>query len=345
TGRDVYAQRINKDGMINWTEDGVPVCTASGTQYELDMASDDSGGAVIAWEDMRYPERGVYIQRVNITGHALWTSNGTAICSVMSVRGCHPRIINDGTGTGSVIVSWCDYRNEAGGDSFAQKFNSTGHAQWAPEGVPICTALSSREYASPLVSDGAGGAIIAWDESRYTGPSSPYYQQVYAQRITSEGQANWSIEGVLICSGFLYATNTQIASDNSGGAVITWRDDRNSDFSYNPNIFAQKVNSSGHIQWRPNGTEVCSNRGWQTNPRMVSDGEDGAVISWSDGRNENYAIYAQRINSEGEPLWWRSSSGSLGISVLDLAIFVSIVGVISVLSISLTLVVVKKRMQ
>ncbi|MBN1803525.1 MAG: hypothetical protein JW891_18590 [Candidatus Lokiarchaeota archaeon] len=334
-GFDIYAQRITSDGQVNWTANGIPICDLSGTQSDSCIVSDDVGGAVIFWDDSRIGNDGIYAQRVNLTGHAQWDSNGTAVCSVLNERGCYPRAINDGTGTGNVIVTWCDYRSE-NYDSFAQKINSTGHAQWLPEGVPICTALTHRDHASPLVGDGAGGAIIAWDESRVLGLDSSDLQQVYAQRITSDGQVNWTTNGVPICEVPGYQTSTQVASDYSGGAVIAWVDDRNSDIELDHDIYAQKINIMGHIQWEPNGTAICRKPGWQVSPQLVGDGYGGIIISWIDHRD----IYAQRFNFDAKRQW-SLSSDSPTISGFDLSILGSFT-LICLLSISVILIKTKR---
>jgi hypothetical protein len=38
-----------------WTENGVPVVTASGGQSGVRLASDNASGAYVVWEDLRTP--------------------------------------------------------------------------------------------------------------------------------------------------------------------------------------------------------------------------------------------------------------------------------------------------
>ncbi len=52
------------------------------------------------------------------------------------------------------------------------------------------------------------------------------------------------------------------------------------------------------------GVPICSQTSTQSNPVAVSDGEGGAIIVWEDQRpGTTYDVYAQRIDSQGNPLW------------------------------------------
>ncbi|MFX1236565.1 MAG: hypothetical protein ACFE8P_02460 [Promethearchaeota archaeon] len=329
---DIYGQRITSDGHLNWSTDGVPICNHEQIQLYFQLASDDLGGAIIVWEDRRFSGDGVYAQRVNLTGHALWSPNGTAICSLMDEDGEKPHIINDGSGMGSVMVSWSDRRNGDNVDSFAQKLNSSGHWQWIPEGVPICVVPYNWITESPLVGDGCGGAIIVWPDRR----NQEDQHDIYAQRIDTDGTINWTENGVPICTALGVQSGIALASDGSRGAIITWVDDRP---DVEMDIYAQKINFTGHAKWVPNGTSICSAYDWQYSPQLVCDGNGGAVISWTDSRNYGNNlndIYAQRINSEGYPQW-SESFGSPGFFGLDLG-SIALITVIAVLSVSVLLV-------
>jgi len=48
---DIYAQRINAGGIVQWTAEGVAICTAINNQIYPSMVSDGNGGAFITWQD------------------------------------------------------------------------------------------------------------------------------------------------------------------------------------------------------------------------------------------------------------------------------------------------------
>ena len=55
---DIYVQRLNANGMPQWSGNGLPVCTAGGDQQWPGIVTDGNGGAIIAWQDSRNPGRG-----------------------------------------------------------------------------------------------------------------------------------------------------------------------------------------------------------------------------------------------------------------------------------------------
>ncbi len=66
-------------------------------------------------------------------------------------------------GSGGSIITWQDKRNGKY-EIFAQRMNAEGNAMWTLNGIAICTQDSN--YNPIIVSDGSGGAIIAWQSLR-----------------------------------------------------------------------------------------------------------------------------------------------------------------------------------
>ncbi len=282
----IYAQHVNASGYVQWTVDGVAMCTATADQVYPTIASDGLGGAIITWADGRRGYPNIYAQHVNASGAVQWTSNGDTICQAAGTQSS-PTIVSDGRG--GAIITWSDTRNDAG-DIYAQRVNASGLVQWTTDGVPICTASGSQVNPA-IVSDNSGGAIITW-LSNYGN------SKIYAQRVDSSGIVQWTPNGVGVCTigQELYPT---IVSDNSGGAIITWRDQR----SDGGDIYAQRVDHSGALEWTATGDTICSAANIQSNPTLISDDSDGAIITWQDQRNGNYDIYAQHVLNSGVVQW------------------------------------------
>ncbi len=286
---DIYAQRVNSSGFVQWTANGIAICTTSGAQDNSQLISDGVGGVIITWEDNRSGNYDIYAQRVNSSGAVQWAANGSAICTAASAQ-YSPQIISDGSG--GDIITWYDYRSGTGSDIYAQRVNSSGAAQWIANGSAICTAASAQEDPQ-LISDGVGGAIITWADRRGGSGSS----DIYAQRVNSSGAAKWAANGSAICTAASAQYSPQIISDGSGGDIITWYDYRGG--SGSSDIYAQRVNSSGAAKWAANGSAICTDASDQYGPQLISDGVGGAIIIWSDYRSGNYDIYAQGVNPNG----------------------------------------------
>jgi hypothetical protein len=283
----IYAQKVDSSGAVQWTDNGVAICTASGYQGWPQIISDGSGGAIITWGDSRNGEANfdIYAQRVNSSGAVQWTTNGVGICTALGDQ-LLPRIISDGSG--GAIITWPDYRNgNLNEDIYAQRMDSSGAAQWTANGVAISTGSGGQGWAQ-IISDGSGGAIITWLTNSGSG-------QTYAQRVDSSGAFQWTPDGVAVCSGY---SEVQLIPDGSGGAIITWSQDR-SYLGNHRDIYASKVDSSGNVPWTADGIAVSNGYGDKTGPQLIPDGSGGAIITWGvyypNRGLYSDDIYAQRV--------------------------------------------------
>jgi hypothetical protein len=168
--------------------------------------------------------------------------------------------------------------------------------QWAEDGV----ALGKQGFAS-LASDGAEGAIVAFLDYASI--------DIYAQRVDASGVVQWTPGGVAMCTAADLQSGLTIAPDGTGGAFVAWQDNRTG--SYN-DIYMQKVNASGVMQWVGDGVALCTAAFSQDAPKLVMGGAGGAIVAWHDRRSgTNLDIYAQWVDSEG--------STPTGVRGLDLA--------------------------
>ena len=103
-----------------------------------------------------------------------------------------------------------------------------------PATVAICTATADQQDAH-IIPDGAGGAIIAWRDSRNG------TEDIYAQRVNASGVTQWGPSGAAICTANNLQGSTRIVLDGAGGAIFAWMDSR----SINNNIYAQRLNGAG----------------------------------------------------------------------------------------------------
>jgi hypothetical protein len=285
---------IPRPAAAVWPHDptvNVPLCTATGNQTNPAIVSDGAGGAIVTWSDARSGTNDIYSQRVSASGVALWTANGVAICTATGSQET-PTIVADGAG--GTIVTWVDYRGGATSDIYAQRISAAGVAQWTNNGMPLCNT-TGNQLAPTIISDGAGGAIVTWVDYRGGATSD-----IYAQRISAAGGTQWTVNGVALCNVTSDQNSPTIVSDGAGGAIVTWMDFRS---TTNYDIYAQRIASTGALQWTAGGVAVCIAINDQSTPSIVSDGAGGAIITWSDARGADNDIYAQRIHTGGGALW------------------------------------------
>jgi hypothetical protein len=290
TGLDIYAQKLDANGVPQWTADGVAVCAASGDQQnpELDV---ESGSAIIVWQDYRGgSDWDIYAQKLDTDGVPQWTANGVAVTTAAGDQ-YWQRITRDDKG--GAMISWQDYRSGAA-DIYAQSLDSTGSPQWTANGVAICNA--ANDQTNPNLRPFWDGAIIIWEDYR-----SGSNWDIYAQSIDADGSVLWTANGVAISTAVNDQVNPSVREDDYGQAVITWHDYR-AGGTY-ADLYAQRIGISGAVLWTSNGVAVTTSGTADSEfwPGIRIDESNSAVITWSDFRtgDTDANIYAQKIQSNG----------------------------------------------
>src|SRR5262245_61802737 len=176
-------------------------------------------------------------------------------------------------------------------------------AAWPPFGRAVCAQDSFQGYQA-ITTDGADGAIITWQDSRFP-------VNIFAEHVRASGDVDptWPVNGRALLTDAAALANAegpqegpQIVSDGAGGAIVAWYDQRRAETG-GSGIFAQHVRSDGVVDpmWPPNGTGVRVIDGAASNPIVTSDGAGGAIIVWrDDGPSSNQPdIYAQHVMANG----------------------------------------------
>ena len=272
-GYSIYAQHVESSGKMSWQRNGIPIVQANNQQEFQRIRPDGKGGAFIAWEDGRsnihkYP----YVQRINKEGKFLWQTNGIKA----SDRGGLFISINPDNRNG-LLLGWSTVY-----DAYVQRLDGFGNRMWGDSGVQVTNRPGSvRSNDVEIISDGAGGAIVAWSEGEYP------QEQIYAQRVDSLGKICWSKNGILL-SGTTLEEHRLVAliSDLKGGAIINWN---NRFIGY-----AQKIDKYGNILWDAGGIKLDSS-GTGGGKRITPDGKGGVFIG--------QGLKIHHIDSAGNKLW------------------------------------------
>jgi hypothetical protein len=217
---------------------------------------------------------------------AQWVENGVAVCDTTFFRN-YPRIISDGCG--GAIITWYEERGTMWSDIYAQRVDADGFFLWDSCGAAVCTATDDQNEQE-IVSDGAGGAIITWEDYRNGD------HKIYAQRIGAGGAPLWAEDGVAVAEGDNQYSPEIVATD-AIGAIITWYEYQ---IGSGNNIYAQRISMFGTLLWSGSGIAVCTSAENSENPKITTDGAYGAIIAWHDD------IYAQRVNQWGNIMWLES---------------------------------------
>ncbi|MCU0287226.1 MAG: hypothetical protein MUF15_12635 [Acidobacteria bacterium] len=315
---DIYAQRLNASGKPQWPLNGVIICAAEGDQFDPMIVPCTGGDVIITWQDRRNGnDYDIYAQKIDSQGKIKWTENGTPVCTEKEDQESPQPVID---GKNGIIITWQDRRNGNNFDIYAQCIDTTGKAQWTPAGIGICTAEHDQKGIQ-AITDGNEGAIFTWQDKRN---GSDY--DIYAQKVDGSGRPQWTINGVAICATLNNQYDPRLIADGNGGAIIAWQDYRkgsecNFDAfaeqmeltktavcpekqSHDWNIYTQSIASSGRVKWVANGVSICTANTDQFKPQLATDGSGGAIIIWSAADKErDNNIYGQHLNSSGLVKW------------------------------------------
>jgi hypothetical protein len=328
----LYAQHVLSSGDVDptWPRDGSAICGGGcGWASEWKMVPDGAGGAIFAWSSAA--NRHLHAQHVLASGaiDPDWPAEGVA-ASTITVSLDYLGMVADGAG--GAILAFVDTGNDKTlWDVYAQHVLARGAVDpaWPADGRALCVA-PGRQYRPTVVADGAGGAIVAWQDQRRDGKllSGKSFHDVsgniFAQHVRSNGDvdAAWPANGRRLSEAGIRQRTPQSIADGAGGAIVTWVDSRAGD--NHDDIYAQRVLAGGKVDpaWPKDGARLCDAAGSQEYPTIVADGGApgacGAIVSWQDNRAAKYVaagvnsyainpggIYAQHVLASGavDPAW------------------------------------------
>jgi len=296
-----------------WGPQGLTVRCGSNRSWSRTAAQDSAGNTLYVWSDERTGNPDVYAQLVSPAGVPLWTENGLTVVQ-QGAEQVSPVACATG---GGWVIAWIDYRRNRnysemmgylyGGDIYAEKLNYAGYRLWS-HGDSTGVEMDHNPTTEPMYahvalnSDGAGGAMLTWQDLRR---GSSY--ATYAQHIRAEGYAEWSPPlSVSDNTGDQFGLDT--APADSGSIFLAWigcHSDGHG-FSYN----ASKVTPTGEIPWCQSGALVCDTTTNMFAVRVCGDGFGGCYVAWNDdttGKEHMLGddIWAQRLDRNGQPLWAR----------------------------------------
>ena len=241
---NIEAMRYNAFGNTVWGSTfapQVPVSTAAGDQANPIIVADGAGGALMAWTDLRGGSYDIYAQRITAAGTPApgWLTDGNPVCTA-AVTQNQPAILADGAG--GAIIAWSDIRNLSDYDIYAQRMGPGGGPSfgWPVDGVDVSAAAGNQVLAT-LAPDGAGGAIIAWEDGRLD------VGDVFAERVTAQGTLapGGLFGGAPICTAPGNQGKLASVPDNAGGAILAWQDARLSASA--ANIYVQSFDHFGQL--------------------------------------------------------------------------------------------------
>ena len=306
----IYAQQFDSAGLANGAEFRINVTTeASQTSPSLTPLAE--GGYLAVWQSdgQDGSSFGIYARR--------YAPDGTASTGEFRVNtttsGSQGEASVASLGDGGVVIVWqSDGQDGDGLGIYAQKYAADGRAEGGEFQINTHTAgAQSLPSVAPLAD---GGFVVVWQSDGQDGS----YLGVYGQRYDEAGNA--------VGNEFLVNTNTAwsqgapvVAPLATGGFVVSWNSSGQDGGGYG--IYARSYDAGG----RPAGGEVQLNAwtaGDQTLPAVATVPDGGFLAAWqSKGQDgDDWGIYVQRFDADGNVFFGRNHEPAGGISINGIAV-------------------------
>jgi len=257
-GRDdtnVYLHRVG--GRSAWASP-IRINERRGQNEMLALTRD---GIAVAWRENREGV-GDYlrVQKYSFAGSALWTPTPVAGPGSMQINWLHTWL---STGSGFLAVAR-GYTGPVDGLNYVlYKIGADG-------------ALVSKTILAPLIaSRGDLTSAACTNRTRETIIVLPG-TQVIAHKVGPTGELLWGASGISVTSDFSAKSGVRVACDRTGGAIITWSDNRRTPTTLD--YYAQNLDTGGRPNWRAGGVEIARDAGVVGSIDIATDDAGGAYI-------------------------------------------------------------------
>jgi hypothetical protein len=277
------------------------VCDTTNAQELVKISPTTDGGCYISWFDTRGGSYAVYLQRLDVLGNKLFASGGLLV----SNHSQNSSLVDYDMTTdasNNAVITFTDIRNGGTINPFAYLISPTGTFLWGPDGVNLTDSINSFQPNPKIVATSDGNYIFTWRIG--SGP-----QKLAMQKLNLAGVKQWGTSPMLVTSGTAenYDWVNEVAAEN-GNIIMYWAGYMgNFITAANYKLYTQKFASNGTRVWNSTEDTVYSlgHVSGFYNPRIFSDGNNGAVYCWHDDRNLTSLStgYIQRQNSAGQILF------------------------------------------
>jgi len=253
----------------------------------------DNGDYIVAWLDKRSGQKNIYAQRFRSDGTPLGDNFLVNDDTKKNNRDHFPPAIAVDT-SGDFVIVWADNRVSVTSPRrlYFQRYNKDGQPQGANKAVNMDLSDSFTQSSPAVAYADSSHIIIVLNK----------YSNIYMRKIDSQG--NYLSELVKVNEEPVAATqqDAAIACNSNGSYVIAWQD---IDYAINrPKICYRRFDTND----TPLGDQLrvddasLGEKFVQREAAVALNDSGEFIFSWTDGRNDNLDIFAQRFDADGQTL-------------------------------------------
>ncbi|MEI8005463.1 MAG: T9SS type A sorting domain-containing protein [Bacteroidota bacterium] len=299
---NVRMQKFDVMGNKQWDGAGVLISSNPSMTWISDhtLTTDLTGDALISFMDIRSGYNNVYAYRIAPDGTQVWGADGIALSNGNYFEPFAKIVVPPDN---QAVFAWqrADNTGVQKDVVVLQKIAPDGTLQWGVGGKVFSNSSYNYDYPDMVTSD--NNSVILVYTRAISGLTAPRY--IYAQRIDASGNTMWASDvAINVASGIPLGTTFSLVPDGSGGAFISWFDDRL------PNHFrayVQHLDKSGNVSMPVNGANLSTNATTQQiNPSVVWVTAYNCALCFyqeEDMNQNNSGLYAQKLDLSGNIKW------------------------------------------
>jgi len=291
-------QRLDANGVPQWTAPGVSVSEASHYLALSDLKSDGQGGFIALWvrgsgSNPITSSKALYSQRYNNAGTPQWNSGSPVIVfNTTSIQnGYFPTCLSDGAG--GAVYGW--YEIGGSRNAYIQHVLANGTFKFASPVAntgPTAPATRIRVGAGLGYNVGTGEYYLASPE---TDGSTQSQNSTFVQKFDSSGNRLWSDTGATIIPASSVAQQSFVQCQPVGdGCMVFFMDTRS---AVTRVIDSARVNGDASIPWH----NLVNNDSSTDKSRLTSCMSTAgfAIVAYGWGATGSTDIAVQNINGDG----------------------------------------------
>ena len=198
---------------------------------------------------------------------------------------------------GGAFIFWEDNKSGFQNDIYFVHMDGNGKVSFRADGKKV-SELSGNKMQPIVSSSLPNAAVVVWKDFTRSKAGN-----LFAQRVYSNGNLLWPIEGVQASPNYPDVTDYSICSDDLGNVYLSYIA-KNDEFGSAYKIIFQKIKINGELQDNNiNGITAYDSPGRKSSTSVIADNEGGAYLFWLENQNNHTILFTSHIDSSGRDVW------------------------------------------
>lgn len=282
----VCVQKLSNLGYPGFRENGIQIVKSPKVKSHPLVTPDNLGGAYIFWVESSDGTAQLYSSHIDQLGIETWQK---APVLISRPRENVFNYITIPAFNSSAYIAWEVKKYDK--NIVHSLVSLDGKNLWRRNRDDVSSLFGSQTNPQAFYADSA--VTISWVNETLKD------KDIYIQRFDFLGKPQWKKDGEPVIRMRENQISQRTMSDRSGGAMVSWLDNRNK--PERSNIFIQHISRSGKPLWDSTGIEMAA--GANTDKSylsLVPNKSNAAAIVFKETRGGINSIYAQRIMANGK---------------------------------------------